>query len=228
MTQTTTDTGLDSDQLVVGTANGPGIWLADAQTTGPADADVDWPAGWTSLGYATTDGVTLANSTDTEDINAWQALGALRTLITGRTVTCAFQLMQWNATNLALYWDVDTPTIGADGTFSFSVRSDQAGRRHAIGVDVRDGDNVVRYVLPRVQLSAAGDMQFQRSAAALLDVTFTVLETDLVLVQVMGHIPSAGGMTGFGGDVPVTVSETVHPSNPGAPPPHSRTQRVTG
>lgn len=187
-----TTTALDSDQLVVGTAHGPGIYLADTGATPPADADAAWPAAWNSMGYATEDGVTLANSTDTEDINAWQALGALRTLITGRTVTVAMQLMQWNSQNLALYWDVDQPTIQADGTFKFDVRSDQAGRRHAIGVDVRDGDNVVRYVLPRVQLSDAGDMQFQRSAAALLDLTFTVLETDLVLVQVIGRIPSAG------------------------------------
>ena len=184
--------GLDSDQLLIGTANGPGIYLADAGTDGPTDTEADWPSGWRSLGYATEDGVTLTPSTDTEDITAWQALGSLRSIITGRTVTCAFQLMQWSAQNLALYWDIEQPTINADGSFAFDVRSDQAGTRHAIGIDVRDGENRVRYILPRVQLSDAGDMQFQRSAAALLDVTFSVLETDLRLLRVVGLIPSAG------------------------------------
>lgn len=189
---TVVDTGLDSDELLVGTANGPGIWIADADTAGPSDVGVAWPSEWRPLGYATEDGPTISASTDTEDVTAWQALGSLRTLITGRTVTIQFQLMQWNALNLALYWDVDEPTVTATGGFNFDVRSDQAGKKHALGIDVKDGDNELIYVVPRVQLSDAGDMQFQRSAAAVLDVTFTALESDLILAHVIGSIPASG------------------------------------
>jgi hypothetical protein len=192
MTQTEPETvpGLDSDQLVVGIARGPGIWVAPIGTEMPADIDEDFGEGWDSLGYASEDGPTVATSTDSEDIRGWQALGVLRSLITGRTVTIQFQLMQWNARNLGLYWDIDAPTIEADGSFAFPVRSDQAGQRHQIGIDVKDGDNEIRLVFPRTQLNAAGDMQFQRSAAALMDVTFAALEDAGRLVEVMGRVPS--------------------------------------
>jgi hypothetical protein len=193
MTQTEPQpSGLDADQLVVGIARGPGLWIADMTAEYPQDIDTEFGEGWSSLGYASEDGPTVSTSTDTEDIRGWQALGALRSVITGRTVTVQFQLMQWNSLNLALYWDIEEPTMQPDGTFAFDVRSDQAGRRHQIGLDVKDGDNEARIIFPRVQLNAAGDMQFQRSSAALLDVTFSALETQGRLVRVMGRILGSG------------------------------------
>lgn len=183
-------TGLVPDELLIGTARGPGIYIAPVGTAAPATLSAAWASPWRALGYATEDGPTVANSTDTEDIMAWQSRSPLRTVITGRTVTVQMQLMQWNGDNLAVYWDVTAPTV-SDGVYTFDVRSDQSGRRHSIGVDVQDGDNQLRIVFPRVQLSAAGDMQFQRGAAALLDVTFSALETDGRLATVMGSFTTA-------------------------------------
>ena len=187
--------GLDSDQLLLGTAHGPGLWIAEADTAPPASITDEWGTGWTSLGYASEDGPTISSSTDSTDIRGWQSLGVLRSVITGRTVTVQFQLLQWNDVNLALYWDIDVPTLAPDGSFKFSVRSDQAGRRHTLGLDVEDGDNQVRLLFPRVQLNAAGDMQFQRGALAVLDVTFAALETGGKLLDVIGMVPSAGAGT---------------------------------
>lgn len=183
---------LNSDQLLLGTAKGPGLWLGTMDAVPPVDVSTDWSTDWTSLGYASEDGPTISSSTDSTDIRGWQSLGVLRSVITGRTVTVQFQLLQWNAQNLALYWDIDIPTIAADGSFNFEVRSDQAGKKHQLGLDVQDGDNLVRMLFPRVQLNAAGDMQFQRGALAVLDVTFAALETNGVLLSVLGEIPSSG------------------------------------
>jgi hypothetical protein len=192
MTQVEPTPGLDADQIVVGTARGPGLWIAPLDAAMPADIDEDFGEGWVSLGYASEDGPTMASSTDSEDIRAWQALGVLRSIITGRTVTIQAQLMQFNVQNLALYWDIDMPEAQSDGTFAFPVRTDQAGQRHQIAIDVRDGDNEVRFIFPRCQLNAAGDLQFQRSAAALLDVTFAALEDAGRLVEIQGKVPSSG------------------------------------
>jgi hypothetical protein len=185
---------LDADQLLIGTARATGLYLAPIDTPLPADMDTDFAAPWLGLGYVSEDGPTLSTSTDTTDIRGWQALGVLRTLITGRTITIQFQLMQWNALNLALYWDIDVPTIGPQGDFAFDVRSDQAGQRHALAVDVRDGTNEVRFYLPRVQLNAAGDINFQRSSAALLDVTFSVLENEGRMIRIEGKNPAIIGL----------------------------------
>jgi len=201
-------TGLSSDQLVIGTANGVGIYVADSLTTpAPTDTATDWGTGWVPLGYASDDGPTISSSTDTTDITAWQALGSLRSVITGRTITVQFQLMQWSAVNVALYWDIDTPTFdNTTGAYSFSVRSDQAGRRRQIGVDVKDGANIVRIIFPRVQLNAAGDLQFQRSAAAVLDVTFAALETDGVLLKQVGILPPVAAPISAPLTAPVSAS----------------------
>jgi hypothetical protein len=185
-----TSLGLDAEQLLVGTALGPGLWIAPYPTVPPGN-DEDFGGQWVSLGYASEDGPTVSSSTDTTDMRAWQSLAPLRSVITGRTVTIGFQLLQWNAVNLGLYWDVDTPVIAADGTFRFDVRSDQAGARHTIGLDVEDGPNRIRMIFPRVQLNATGDMQFQRGSLAVLDVTFAALETEGTLLTVLGRIPSA-------------------------------------
>jgi hypothetical protein len=193
---------LDSDQLLLGTANGVGLYIADVGTDPPADTEVDWPTGWIGLGYASTDGPTISSSTSSTDIRGWQSLGVLRSVITERTITVQFQLLQYSALNMSLYWDIEVPTIGADGTFQYSVRSDQAGQRHELGVDVKDGENVLRYIFPRVQLNAAGDQQFQRGALAVLDVTFSALETNGVLLDVIGKVPASAAPL----SAPITVS----------------------
>jgi hypothetical protein len=208
---------LNSDQLLVGTARGPGLWLAPIDTPPPTTIDDDFDPPWVSLGYASEDGPTLSTSTDTTDIRGWQALGVLRSIITGRTITIQFQLMQWNPVNLGLYWDIDTPTAGPQGGFDFEVRSDQAGQRHALAVDVRDGTNEVRFILPRVQLSAAGDINFQRSSASMLDVTFSVLETEGRMIRIMGLSPA---MIGYVAPIgPGARRANTRPDTAAPPPP---------
>src|SRR5215467_1190909 len=184
---------LDSNAIMLGLANGPGLWLSPVGTAPPTDLQTAFPAPWVSLGYASEDGPTVSSSTDSTDIRGWQSLGVLRSVITGRSVTVQFQLLEWNATNLGLYWDIDSPTIAADGSFEFDVRSDQAGQKHQLAVDIKDGANAARLIFPTVTLNAAGDMQFQRGALAVLDVTFSALETNGILLTVMGEVPSAGG-----------------------------------
>ena len=187
---------LNSENLLLGTANGPGLYLSPVGTAPPTDTTTAWDPAWVSLGYASEDGPTVSSSTSSNDIRGWQSLGVLRSVITERTVTVQFQLLEWNALNLGLYWDVDAPVIAADGTFKFDVRSDQAGQKHQLGVDIKDGANEARLIFPVVQLNAAGDMQFQRGALAVLDVTFSALETNGVLLNVIGNIPGAGGALG--------------------------------
>lgn len=209
---------LNSDSILLGTANGPGLWLAPVDTAPPTDASTDWSTlpGWTSLGYASEDGPTVSSSTDSTDIRGWQSLGVLRSVITGRTITVQFQLLEWNAQNLSLYWDIDEPTIAADGSFKFDVRSDQAGQRHQLGVDIKDGENLVRLLFHRVQLNAAGDMQFQRGALAVLDVTFSALETNGVLLSVIGEIPSASPPASGGASAPASAPAAQPATTPAA------------
>jgi hypothetical protein len=181
--------GLDADQAFVGTSRGVGVYIAEMDTAGPTDSASEWGADWTPLGYTSEDGITLTNAKDSTELRAWQSMNPIRTVITGQTRTVHMQLLQRNTTTMGVYWDVEDPEV-TDGAYHFQVRSEQAGQRRALGLDFLDGTFSERMVMPRVMLSAVGDLQYQRSGFALYDVTFTILEgTDGWGLDIMGQGP---------------------------------------
>lgn len=191
-------TGLAPNEVQVGTANGPGIWIAPTGTAGPGDLTSAWASPWLSLGYASDDGVTLSTSTDTEDITPWQSVSPIRSVITGRTLTMQFVLWQLNADTLSLYFDADRPE-STDDTVDFEVRTDQGGHLYSIGVDSKDGDNVLRIVFPRASLSDAGDMAITKGAAVPLDCTLSALDDNGVLAHILRGPGTAVETSGGGG-----------------------------
>src|SRR5579862_8621564 len=98
---------LDPTEVQVGTANGPGLYIAPAGTPAPADTTSPWPAPWLVAGYISDDGPTVGSSTTTQDIKPWQSRSPIRTVITERTMTVKFIMWQINATTIALYFDTD-------------------------------------------------------------------------------------------------------------------------
>jgi hypothetical protein len=174
----TTDECLDAAQVQVGTANGPGIYLAPANTDPPPDTESDWPAPWQCLGYLSDDGPTVGQSTDTEDLTPWQSVVPIRTVITSRGVTLQFVLWQLNERTLSLYFDTDMAEPEPDGSLDMDVRTDSAGHTYAVGIDSRDGNRVIRITFFRANLSDAGDMPIQRGAVVPLDCTMSALESN--------------------------------------------------
>jgi hypothetical protein len=172
---------LNPSEVQVGTANGPGIYLAPAGTPPPDDTEDDWEDPWRILGYLSDDGPTVGSSTDSEDITPWQSVVPLRSVITGRQITLQFVLWQLNAVTLALYFDAEEPTPDADGAIDMELRTDAPQRIHAIGIDSADAERTFRIAFSRASLSAAGDMQLTRGAAVPLDVTLSALDDAGVL-----------------------------------------------
>jgi hypothetical protein len=169
---------LDPDEVQIGTANGPGIYLGPPQTAPPEGTTGDWPAPWRCLGYLSDDGPTVSQTSDSEDLQPWQSAVPIRSVITSRGVTIQAVLWQLNAATLALYFDTDVPEENPDGSLHMTVRTDQAGHTYAIGIDSRDGGRVMRIVFPRANLTDVGDMPIQRGAVIPLDVTLSALETN--------------------------------------------------
>lgn len=203
---------LDPTEVQVGTANGPGIYLAPPGTPGPESVTADWTAPWKVLGYLSDDGPTIGQSTDSEDITPWQSMVPIRQVITSRQVTLQFVLWQLNPDTLALYFGTDAPEPAADGSVDMQVRTDAPQRLYAVGVDAADGDRVLRIVFPRANLTDAGDMQIQRGAAVPLDVTLSALDYGGVLADVkLGQNPA------FAAAPPETLSTGTngHGPNPG-------------
>lgn len=185
---------LKPDEVQVGTANGPGLYLAPVGTPAPADTVAPWPDPWKVLGYLSDAGPTVGSSTSTTALTPWQSLAPLRTVITGREMTVQFVMWQLNELTLALYFDADVPTPGPDGSVKMSVRTDIPQHLYAVGVDSEDTERVLRIVYHRANLTTVGNMQITRGAVVPLDVTLSALDDVGVLADVLLGPSTAGGL----------------------------------
>jgi hypothetical protein len=196
---------LNPSEVQVGTANGPGIWIAPAGTSPPDNTSAPWPSPWRILGYLSDDGPTVGSSTDTEDITPWQSVVPLRSVITGRSITLQFVLWQLNQVTLGVYFDAPEPTPDADdGSIDMELRTDAPQRLHAIGIDSADAERTFRISFRRASLTAAGDMQITRGAAVPLDCTLSALDDGGVLGRVQLGPRAAAPL---GGDARQTASK---------------------
>ena len=186
-------TSLAPENVIIGTASGPGIYIAPEGSAAPTDTTTALDAAYTTLGYLSEDGVTFAVSTDSESITPWQSRSPVRTIITGRELTVDFTMLEFNAQNAALYFSQPVPTE-TGGSFDLEVRSDSSSVTHSVVVDVKDGDVTMRYYFPRATLSEAGDMEITQSGAIGLPVTLSALDDSGVLLKVFKNVAAPGGL----------------------------------
>lgn len=181
------------EEVLIGTADGPGLWLAPIGTAAPTDIDTAFVAPWLSLGYASDDGVTLSGDQSTEAFTPWQSRSAIRSIITEKSKTIQFIMWQLNVTTLGLYFDtVVAPPAVAGDPIAFDVRSDTGGIQYAIGLDVIDNTGKFRVIFPRATLDSNGDMTISKSSIVPLDVTLTALDDNGVLMKVQIDTPAVG------------------------------------
>jgi hypothetical protein len=185
---------MDPTQVQVGTANGPGLYLAPAGTPMPADTAAPWATPWSILGYLSADGPTVGQNTSHNDITPWQSVVPLRSVITARQITMKFVMWQLNPETMALYFDADVPTATA-GAFTMDVRSDTPQHIYSVGIDAADAEQIMRIGFTRASLTDAADMAIKRGEAIPLEVTLTGLDDAGVLATVMLG-PGAGGLLG--------------------------------
>jgi hypothetical protein len=196
---------LDPTEILLGLNNGPGIYVAPANTPPPADLATDWASPWLPLGYLSDDGVTVGASTTSDTLTPWQSTSPVRTMITVKELTMKFVMWQTGPLQMALYFDMKAPTPDVDGGFSFDVRSDEGGNLYALGLDIADQDVITRITFGRAQLSDTGDVAFQRGAAVGWDVTLAALDNNGVLAtstRARPGRPAASGRRGAGGLMP--------------------------
>lgn len=169
------DTPLNASEVLVGTANGAGLYIAPLGTALPTDTTTALPAAWKSLGYATEDGVGQMLSVETDDIMSWQDLSPVRTVFKSRTLSYKFSMLQWNPTTLALYMGSKEPTAATDGSYTLSLMAYDKPVEHALVIDIDDNGQKYRMAMLRTILSEVDDLTLQRGTAAPLGITVKCL-----------------------------------------------------
>ena len=177
-------TTLQADDVLIGTANGPGIWMAPVGTTAPTDATTALAAEWSTLGYLSEDGVTLSQSTNSEDIYPWQGRSPVRTMITERNLSMEFSMFEFNEQNLQLYFGMEQAKQGSADSWSLNVVSNAPSQIYSFVIDVADLDVKVRYYIPRGSLSDAGDLEITDAGVMALPVTLKTLDSAGELMEI--------------------------------------------
>lgn len=167
-------TGVDQTAVRVGTASGAGLFLAPLGTTLPTDAEGTLDAAFYTVGYISDEGVTVGSDLSSEDLFAWQAASPIRTLLTDRTYTFEFTMVETEAETLALYFD-STATGDLDSGLSVPIPDQPEGNHYAAVIEAKDGSTTTRLVFGKVTLSDAGDVELTRSSLQGFPVTLKTL-----------------------------------------------------
>lgn len=162
------------------------IYLGDETAEAPDDVAAPVGLGWTELGYASEDGVTIGRSIDSEDIMAWQSATAVRRIITGAELTLATTLIQTNEDTLGLYFG------GSAASGRLAVPATPDLDEHAVLVEWVDGTKTYRLYVGRAVVSDYGDVTLARGDAVGFEVTFTALPpaTGNELAVVLSPVPT--------------------------------------
>lgn len=167
-------TALDQTAVRVGTAKGPGLWLAPLGTTLPTDAEGALDAAFYTVGYISDEGVTTSSDVSTEDLFAWQSSSPIRTLLNERTYSFEFTMVETAPETLAVYFD-STATGDLATGLSVPIPDQPEANHYAAVIEGLDGLVTTRLVFGKVTLSDAGDVEMTRSGLQGYPVTLKVL-----------------------------------------------------
>lgn len=160
------------DEIVVG-QNGE-LYTAPAGTTMPTTEVAALDPAFVDLGYTSEDGVTLSDGKTLENIGVWQSFYPGRRLVTAREFNVSTILRQWNKGTVELAFG-GTITDEGGGTFKLTPPAPEDLDLRALVVDWRDGTKTYRLVVPRCIIAETVESQINRSAAADLPITVSVL-----------------------------------------------------
>lgn len=141
------------------------IYVGPVGTTLPTAHSTTPAAGFTELGYISDAGVTEAMATTTNKIRAWQNADVVREVQTEHDLTFKFACLETNATVLATFY-------GNYTTGDIEINGLQPVAQEWV-LDVIDGVDVIRVVIPYGQITDRGDVQYVNADAVMYDMTVT-------------------------------------------------------
>lgn len=149
-----------------------GAFHAPIGTTAPTDATTTLNAAFKEVGYIGEDGITQAISADMSDIKAWQNGDVVRKVQTSHELTFQFVMIETNAETLKVYYADPDASVTA-----VQITGDQS--EHEVWVlEVADGINDIRVVLPDAQVTERGEVVYKSDEAIGYDVTLTAYPDD--------------------------------------------------
>lgn len=147
------------------------VYVAPTGTTAPTTPTEAWDAAFVDLGYLSEDGVTENHDKDWNTIRAWQNRAIVRQLLTESEATFAFTMIETTRAGLEVYHAGST--VETDGTVHRLEVKEPTEQYQAWGIDVIDGDDHIRIIIPDGTVSETGEIVYQAGEAIGYPVTIT-------------------------------------------------------
>lgn len=139
------------------------IYTAPAGTTLPTGSQATLNVAFSALGYISDAGVVESNGKTTNKVTAWQNGDVIREVQTEDSVTYKFAAMETSPIVLATYHgNYDDGVVEVNGLTL---------PRKPFVIDVLDGDDMVRIVVPYGQITERGDINWVNGDAAIYEMT---------------------------------------------------------
>lgn len=167
----------DSKETIV--PGGGQAYVGPVGTAQPADESAAVNAAYHGLGYHSEDGASFNKSMEIIRHRAFQSRYEIRRDRGNEDLSVVFSLLQWNEDTLPFALGGGSVEEVSTGHFKYSPASaDEELDERSLIVDLDDGDNRLRLVIPKGSITEGVESQFTRESMGVLPVTFQALEPD--------------------------------------------------
>lgn len=192
------------------------VYIGKAHSGDAIDGVKTVPDGLTALGYLSDDGFKIKPERKTDDLKAWQNADVVRTVATESSIEISFQLIESKKEVIELFWQSKV-TAGSDSG-SFDISPGATTGVHALLMDIIDGDQVIRYYFPEVELVDRDEIKGKNGEVYGYGVTLKAYPAQIN--KTGDAVSGRGWMTALKADTPpVPPSPKPEPPKPPKPEP---------
>lgn len=152
------------------------VYVAAVGTALPAGPSVALNAAFVGLGYHTEDGVSLNQTPNVVEHQVWQSRYPIRRELDTFDFQITFSLVQFNEETVKLAFGGGSISSVSGGYKYTPPQAGEAIDERALVVDVDDGSERTRIVVPRGSVTEAVDVSYNRGALGALPITFKALQ----------------------------------------------------
>lgn len=147
------------------------IFVAPAGTALPTDAETALANTYVCIGYTSSDGVTVSESTSSTDIRAWEGQAVVYTTMSEYTEQIQFTPIQIDADAYKLIWGDSAVTVDNDGNITINHSGATVDPKPCV-IEMVPRENVVCRLAATIQPVTRDSVTYNGRDVAARSVTF--------------------------------------------------------